>query len=1515
MRQKLLHFWFVLAAIITAIPIANAADYNYSSPTKAWAHSETTYSSRYYSIAVSEDNIFTLPSVSSTGIGMYSTYYTKGLRFSSSGVVAFSGGSGSYAFPNGSSGSYYYLGPATASDSKGTFIAATRRAGTPDGFGWASNVQSVAYYTSNPSSDNLNHTKPVAGSKEPINFSSTPISGRTDKMSAYGDVANGTGYLWFIPGDANNSYVGVERITTTSSGTVTSKRQWPFPSAITKIDNNTSRIMQYSNNCVLLDVHNKNFFKGIISNDHETITWTDLGIKASEGTGAAMFILGNHEILAYTSSSTQVTLYDVTDKKTISTFSPFSSASSVSSTRHAIDVRVSGNTANIYVLVPGQGAGKWTMTATPITSAVTSPKAALASGSTSVVNVTWGKPSQGTATKYAISYSSDGGSTWSTAVETTNLSYTFNNLETGTYKFKVTPYFGGSSTWGPESIAPESIEVITAVGAPISNLAYTYLKNTETNVGRQDITLTWNAPTGMVNTTLTGYKVYRGSSLLATLGAEETEYTNTGVKQNYTYKVVPTFDGLTEDASFGLEVTTTEVQAGVLVAPVISETRNYEGYSLVEIFFKMPNYAPYKPLYFNLYRDGKLIQGKLQSYNTLDESLVRASVETTVKYQVEAVYGSAADVYPPIDSVKSDITTLVIAPRDWAKTGYILQEVYNVPIDEISGTIPSDFSKVDYYRQGQFNKAEKKWYIAQRGNATDGVAGVITFDAETKDDVIKGSTQYYNHVVDANVGIAIDDVGTILIKNNNNTTLAASRPTSTSINSHAETGRTEYAIPTWLNDKYDRRITSALLIAKDGTTKEVDLSNVWIGTNGFVNDMYFNLEAAYTNNGVTNYSTDYGQTRGRSDYYYMWGDVLSANGGYLVFSPSWTRTAFKVKIANGAYVSHEVIEFNRYENTGYLLEPNTGTENYGFKLDGRDDVTVQIRSNGYYGVHEWNKAGTTGWHPIFTADSRINNAGGTSIQAFGEVDGTGRHTGELFVITPQSMHSHNVGDFLISRATKENVDDYADEGSLMPSTPVAQYIQTDARSNSTATNANGNWFHAEKGTYASAMKDDDECVDIYQYVPGTRFARYRLIPSNQFPPVQPTLDITTAYNDDKTDITHFDGVATWQRPAGFGRSTGSANAKVVSYLFEMYNNKNELVTSAELPELYKTDGTPVDDEYVYDFNYTDTTGNKDIDFGRYSVNVRVKYQTKDGLYHISDPLYAEDIHDYPAEPVQNLATFAFKQANQTIDEWVEKDGQWVVEQKQVDNYRVEINFDKPDCDEPVSYYTVKALVNNKKDMIDITDFHLHKGMEVVNGIEQAILDRDADGKVIPTSVIPGTYDFENSKAPYYHKEGEAFGIAGQSRQNSVLTWHFRVPAGSLSSGVATASNGEEIVITDEPDQWTFIVVAHYAAKNTYIDKDREANAIPGSLIETGVEVVGEDNVSSLEIYPIPASTEITIKSAETINSIVIYNEAGAEVMNLDGDNEMVTTVNIESLATGYYFVKVNSNAPVKILKK
>ena len=1526
MKQKLLQFLFVIAAIITAIPIANAAasDYKINAPTKNWTTTFTIPDDNSRQLAISKDGVPYTLSETDKFSGYVATY-----RITSSGNHLVNLG-------------WTSTGAANAFDDAGNYV--THSAGS-SGPTQTATTSPASKYCVREAPNSTTATNGVFPNGSGVAMNGYTAGKVTLYLDATGDVRHGNGYIWFAQTGTSTNITCL--VIKNVNGTPTVSGTKSFNTGIVSGGGNDNYLNFYdtSNESAmkcLLQVRGVGIYDVTLNATAGTVTSVNAITCTSNAEynslGAHIFMMRGRKLLcrntrrlgdtgAARNKYSEFEILDITDSYTNPTkiatidhlpgkYSNGSSLGNGHNTGSFIQTyKHSEDKVEIFAYVQGSGCSSYIITASAITNPVTSLSAAVVSGTTSDVKVSWAKPSAGNATKYSVSYSSDGGSTWSSAVETTNLNYTFNNLPTGSYIFKVTPYYGGSSTWG-EATTSNSINVINAVGAPISNLAYTYLKNTETNVGRQDITLTWNAPTGMVNTTLTGYKVYREGSLLATLGADALTYTNTGVKQNYTYKVVPTFDGLTEDASFGLEVTTTEVQAGVLVAPVISETRNYEGYSLVEIFFKMPNYAPYKPLYFNLYRDGKLIQGKLQSYNTLDESLVRASVETTVNYQVEAVYGSAADVYPPIDSVKSDITTLVIAPRDWAKTGYILQEVYNVPINEIADDKkPALFDNNNYYRQGQFR--DGKWYIAQRSdnlskqdedptsgggqidsNVASATGGILVFNAENADQVKSGYEKIFTKSAFENVGIAMDDAGTLFVRNNNFDKLKATVPT----------GHGDESAWGWMKDAFERRITEGTFYKRnaDGTYSEVatklDLSKIWTD-NRWIDRMYFTGLASN------------GQVIGRSDYYHMWGDVLSAEGGYLILSPSWTRTAFKVKIVNGQYVSHEVNEFNRYENTGYLLEPKTGTENYGFHLDGRDDVTVQIRSNGYYGVHEWSEAGTTGWHPIYTADSRINNAGGTSIQAFGEVDGTGRHTGELFIITPQSMHSHNVGDFLISRATKENADDYADEGSLMPSTPVAQYIQTDARSNSTATNANGNWFHAEKGTYASAMKDDDECVDIYQYVPGTRFARYRLIPSNQFPPVQPTLDITTAYNDDKTDITHFDGVATWQRPAGFGRSTGSANAKVVSYLFEMHNNKNELVTSAELPELYKTDGTPVDDEYVYDFNYTDTTGNKDIDFGRYSVNVRVKYQTKDGLYHISDPLYAEDIHDYPAKPAENLYIEAFVAEDITIGGWTQKeDGSWVVETQKADRYRIDLDFSKPTDAEPVSYYTLKAVVNKtadyKGDTINIENFLLHNGAEIKDGKLWA--------KTTSTSQIPGTYDFENAKAPYYttvddNGDGLYNVTDGGSRQNVVLSYFYDVPVNN--DGIATVANGDEVVINNTPDEWEFIIVAHYAARNTYIDKSKLVGITPNGLTPTGVEVVGDDNILAVQIYPIPAHSTITVKSPEAINSIVIYNEAGVEVMNLNGDGKTIATVNIEDLATGFYFVKVNNNAPVKIIKK
>ncbi|MBQ3605327.1 MAG: fibronectin type III domain-containing protein, partial [Muribaculaceae bacterium] len=835
---------------------------------------------------------------------------------------------------------------------------------------------------------------------------------------------------------------------------------------------------------------------------------------------------------------------------------------------------------------------------------------------------------------------------------------------------------------------------IYVVTGPLTSLVYEYLEVPTDEGTRRDIKLTWGAPEG---DTPTSYRIYRGGTLIATVDGSELTYTNEKVNANYTYTVIPYYDGVPEDESLGKSVTTTEVET-VMYAPIITEMRTYNGYSIAQFFFKMPSLSTIKPVSFNIYRGDQLIESGITQYNYIDDGLPKIDVDKEYTYYVEAVY---SDTYNNATR-KSLGEPVKITYRDWALAGYMIEEIYNVPINQAIGNLPNNFTNYDYYRQGQFYNGH--WYIAQRADDlcqkdqdkangitnsvrddmksdnADATGGVVVIKATEEPDVRMGFTgKILTNDAFENVGIAMDDKGTIFMRNNNVTKLAATTP--------SDGNATEVAK---LHDGFGRRITEGHLYTRnaDGsysaTPTTLDLQALW-------------LDNRWIDNMVYTSGKSYGQVAGRSDYYHMWGDVMSAEGGYLILAPSWTRTAFKVKIVNGAYVSHEKIEFSDYTETNPTtgeLEKHilaTGSENYGFKIAGRDAWMAQIRSNGYFGVHDEGN-GQIDWHAIFDTDSRINNSGGTSIVAFGNA--ADDSDGETFLITPACMYSRNTGDFIVTRGIKDNIGDAASESKLSPPMPVAQFKQINTSSN-IATNANGNWFHAEPGTYESATDANAECVYIYQYVPGMRFAKYRLFPDNQLPQVTPTLDITTKYDnaENPTEITHFGGVSTWKRPKKFGLSDASnANVKVKSYSFELLNAKGEVVYEDEVLDKDYAAGTNPTEEselFVYEFDYVsdkniENVDNCDLDFQTYTARVAVNYEFSNGAIKQSQFNSAIDNNDYPAEPVQNLAAFAFKQANQTVDEWVEKDGQWVVEQKQVDNYRVEINFDKPDCDEPVS---------------------------------------------------------------------------------------------------------------------------------------------------------------------------------------------------------------------------------------
>ena len=706
----------------------------------------------------------------------------------------------------------------------------------------------------------------------------------------------------------------------------------------------------------------------------------------------------------------------------------------------------------------------------------------------------------------------------------------------------------------------------------------------------------------------------------------------------------------------------------------------------------------------------------------------------------------------------------------------------------------------------------------------------------------------------------------------------------------------------YISDGFTRRITRGAIYKHkgDGTYETepivLNLNALWL-SNDWINTMAF----SYENSGSGDKN---GQVTGRSDYYYMHGDVMSAEGGFLIISPSWTRTIFKIKIANGEYVNHETHQIDEYQSAEGVVKVKTGTENYGFKIDGRNAWMAQIRSNGYFGIHgeedhagEGEEAHEHETHAIFVADSRINNTGGTSIVAFDNKK-TNVNDGDAFLITPVSMYSRNQGDFIVTRGTKSSVGEAAADAKFMPPMPVAQMKQTAINEN-IATNANGNWFHAEIGTYTATSGNEEECVYIYQYVPGIRFAKYRLIPDLNLPVVSPTLEITTAYNEGKTEITHFNGVSTWERPKTFALTDpDNASVWIKSYSFELLDAKGNVIYSDEVPEAKDADGNIV---INYEFDYVvdkgiDNVDNCDLDFQTYTARIAVNYEFKSGEIQQSAYNYAIANNDYVALKVEEPYAAVYKAANRVEQTW---EGGVLVEKK-VDAYRVEIDFMPPvwknaniGKDEPVSHYTLRAArtINGAPvDTIDLSSFELHLGY---------------DKKLIsaPNSTfVPGTYDFSENKAKYLENESE---------RPVVLTWHHIVPAGTYGNASKTRATSY-----DEPSKWLFIIDANYASKNRYIAKSVPNSAYAGGdFIETGVEVVGDNVMTPLSIYPIPASTSITIKSGEAINTVVIYNEAGAEMMNLSCDGSSLINVNIENLATGYYFVKVNNNVPVKIIKK
>lgn len=1101
----------------------------------------------------------------------------------------------------------------------------------------------------------------------------------------------------------------------------------------------------------------------------------------------------------------------------------------------------------------------------------------------------------------------------------------------------------------------------------VSNITTTIETNEVDAVGRQDATISWTAPA--TTDAVAQYKIYYQNSYINNEGVAtttdwkvlgtttETSIVHKNVKwhqsgsyyaeQTYTYKVEPEY----VNGEIGKNAISAPATPNfIAIAPQWDIINNYAGYCKVQLKWKNTSYGV-TPVTYNVYRNGEVIKDNIVAVVFVDQELMS---EQTYDYQIEAVYPLPLGDETAISEIHTETT----AKRDWAKPTYKITEIYNYPIMDLPITADYDnFDDRNSYRQGVYHNGY--WYIAQRSSVTleydeklgatydreiaaGGTGGIIKIPADN--DKIKtesgvkltlptGGDIIYNQ----NVGIAVDDASNFFVKaltkdyNNATTTTYKQR------------------------NNYGYLLDGGIIYNSDfSKAYTVDLSGINFAANG--------------------YQGNDASVIGRADYYCMEGNVLSEEGGYLYIAPTRTKSSYRIhlrlsgdNVVVNSYTSLDLTGSNQSSGTAFQVN----NENYAFPVvcEGRtgEEYIHNLRSNVYANI-----SGTTSQYigTVYDTHSRVNNSGGCTLEFNGELFVITPHS--QYSINTGSFYVGMGSRFETDPVTGETYSVGAAKADLTKIIPACDYWQ-DGDQYSLGSNASSVWLHAELPDLATEPEADvtgdgkPDYAYIYMYVPGTRIAKYKLEPSSIFPPTQVELAIEPQYgsltsskidNAQNEDLKQYDATVTWSDVEDYGTTvdeSGNAFYAIEGYTVELIDEDGNPVPIPDgVPEdllvyedgvavamtfdvdLYEEDGINPDavtfGEYgeiyykgtlvpgltyttyekdgetyhSYSFVYPnvdaiDDDGNKrdftayvkvnyvgtdESNAGTSQSSTKTEYENTNGYTAVA-PSGSVTVYDGP----QQWADWNGDKEGEPTEKKDPNDGYW-------DTYRVEIDIEKPDSEEPVSYYVVTYTKPDGSTGTIIVDAETLVGGD-------APFEGYEDGTGAGT--VPGTYDFDNKEK-----------AADDSKENSVISFYVSDYVGNV--------NPDESVYDDEhpnpddgdndPTSWTYTITAVYAGSNPDITQSAayEINTDDIQHETTGVENI-EATSRFIHIYPIPASTAITINAGEAIDTVAIYTVAGVEVKAVSGNGATSLTVAVDNLAAGWYLLKVNNSNPVKIAVK
>ena len=909
----------------------------------------------------------------------------------------------------------------------------------------------------------------------------------------------------------------------------------------------------------------------------------------------------------------------------------------------------------------------------------------------------------------------------------------------------------------------------------------------------------------------------------------------------------------TEKGEKTKEVLSNAVAPNVPNTPYFTSIVTYKGRRTVALTWEVSSTTNLK--YYEVYRDGIKILSNYEGSSYIDAELP----DGNYSYVVKAYYDEGGKTV-----VKSSLPGEASITYSPDVTNYILDCIYDYPImtqDEwtaagspadavvAKGWFANARSNVglygapgDVYRQAQFYNG--KWYIAQLTARTELISGELG-----------GKTKWF---IPNNYGAGLP-TGTTSEKYKNEW-----KGHIYSIGADEATIKTIGNAGSVVNDTYGLENQS---IAVDGTGK------FWhrVTNGGALDDpnLYYrpikylkgNIELTYGGHDFYYYEQQ-GKGANGTQYYrthYLAAGNYNNGNPYVLLSMNLSADVYRVDLnAAGTAMSNITKFVAPYEGmtnpkTGEALHPKGSTENYSFPVPGRNGAFIQtVRSIG-----TWYVDPSGHYSLMYDATADITQSGGVAFT----------YNDEFFVLHPSTVRSNNPGYFRIDVAECGEGETAAtvvpSKNNLIPCVgnkleEVSQFV---------AGNSNCSWYGAEYDTA-------DDCIYIYQYVPGVRFAKYRLYKRDAYPDVPVNINITTGYDDETnpSDITRFDCKITWNRPSkkptDQDHSFGLPGADIVVDHYEVaLKDQNGTV----LKTWKVNDVADVSNVFTIDYSQN-ASGEFFINADKYTAEIVPVYKRKNGTLIRGGMNYEVAQNDYPA---------AIGEAKAYI---YSGDG------AAAGMYRVDLDFDRAtaaNSDEPVSYFLVEYSTDGGATFNTLNKFNLLKQGE----------DYHYYPVEVTTGQVPGNYKFGGS-------DTYKFGIDTPSEKGYALREKAN-PATDHKCVLYYYTN-------TDPSGFKYRITAVYASTNARIRKTASTNA---ENFTGGTTGISDATGYSLSVYPVPATTAVTVTSPEAIESVRIFSTAGAEVARVAGEKDYTQSVDVSTLAPGVYLLVVNEQAPLRIVKK